>query len=174
MTNFVVQRLNEGSRASLLAHFLTLSVADRRLRFGRTIAPSVVAGYVDGMDFVRDAILGVHDDQALLVGLAHVAFDADPAEVALSVVPAHRGRGVGGALFARAVVQAARRGAARLCMQFLAGNIPILRIAQRFGMNIRMRGGDAEAHLDVSAQHRKQIERLPEIRALHSANGIAS
>jgi len=84
--------------------------------------------------------------------MAHVAFDADPAEVALSVVPAWRARGLGGALFAGAVAQAARRGARRLYMQFLASNTPIARIAKRFGMVIRVRGQDGEAHLDVSAQ----------------------
>jgi GNAT superfamily N-acetyltransferase len=167
MNAYTIQRLDAGARASLLAHFLALSMADRRLRFGRTIAPSVVAAYVDGMNFARDAILGVLDEKALLVGLAHVAFDADPAEVALSVIHSHRGRGIASALFASAVVQASRRGVLRLFMQFLADNTPILRIAQRYGMDIRMRGGDAEARLDVPAQHRKQIGPLAEILSLH-------
>lgn len=174
MTTFAIRRLNDGARDSLLAHLLALSVADRWLRFGRSLAPSAIAAHVDSIDFARDAIVGIHDDQDLLVGAAHVAFDTDPAEVALSVLPAWRACGLGSVLFATAVAQAARRGVARLYMQFLASNSPILRIAERFGMDVRLRGRDAEAHLEVFALRRKQIGTLPEIVSLHAANRIAS
>ncbi len=157
MTQFALQRLDERARASLLAHFLALSVSDRWLRFGRSLAPTALASYVDRIDFGRDAILGIHDDQDLIVATAHVAFDSDPAEVALSVVPAWRAHGLGRALVAGAVAQAACRGAARLYMQFLAANVPILRIAERFGMAIRLCGRDAEAHLDLSLATQETI-----------------
>jgi GNAT superfamily N-acetyltransferase len=163
MATFAIRRLHDGARASLLAHLLALPLPDRWLRFGVALAPSAIAAYVDGIDFARDAILGIHDDQDLLLGAAHVAFDGGPAEVALSVVPSWRARGVASALFAAALAQTAGRGVARLCMYFLTGNTPILRIAQRFGMNVRLRGRDAEAHLEVSAQHGKQILTAGEI-----------
>jgi GNAT superfamily N-acetyltransferase len=126
------------------------------------------------MDFGRDEILGIVEDQQLLVGVAHAAFDADPAEVALSVVPAWRGRGVGNALFASAASRACERGVARLYMQFLSGNAPILRIAVRFGMAIQLRGRDAEAHLDLSAIHREQIGTRAEIVPLQLITTMAS
>ncbi len=148
-TTIVIRRLQLDARASLLAHYLGLSVTDRWLRFGHSLPATALASYVDRMDFGRDAILGVYDDQQLLVGVAHAAFDADPADVALSVVSAWRGRGIGAALFASAVAHATRRGLARIAMQFLSSNAPILRIAERFGMTVRRNGRDAEAHLDL-------------------------
>src|SRR5258708_37797677 len=84
---FAIQRLNEGVRASLVAHFLALPMRDRSLRFGAALAPTVIAKYVDGIDFDRDAVLGLHDDRLALVGVAHVAFVDDLAEVGLSVLP---------------------------------------------------------------------------------------
>ena len=143
-----IERMHAEARAPLFAHFLALSAADRRLRFGRPIAESVIASYVDGIDFTRDTILGVRDDQSQLVGVAHLAFDSDPAEVGLSVVPGYRKRGIASALFGSAVARA-RSYVRGIYMLFPAINTPILRIAQRFGMAVRFRGGDAEAHLDV-------------------------
>ena len=85
VTPRAIERMHAEARAPLLAHFLALSAADRRLRFGRPIAESVIATYVDGIDFTRDTILGVRDDQSQVIGVAHMAFDGDSAEVGLSV-----------------------------------------------------------------------------------------
>ena len=144
-----VQRLNEGLRATLVEHFLALPMKDRGLRFGTALAPRVIAAYVDGIDFHRDAVFGVHDDRLVLVGAAHVAFGDDVAELGLSVLPAHRCRGIGGALFKRAMAHARNRCIPRLFMHFLSGNAPILRIARRFGMDIVARASEADAHLKL-------------------------
>jgi GNAT superfamily N-acetyltransferase len=136
MMTVAVQRLNEGVRAALVAHFLALPMKNRCLRFATLLAPRVIAAYVDGIDFGRDAVFGVHDEQSALVGVAHVAFEDDLAELGLSVLPAHRSRGVGGALFNRAVAHVRDRCIPRLFMHCLSGNAPIMRIEQRFGMDI--------------------------------------
>jgi GNAT superfamily N-acetyltransferase/uncharacterized protein YjiS (DUF1127 family) len=149
--SFAIQRLNEGIRATLVAHFLALPVKDRCLRFGTALAPAVIAAYVDGIDFVRGAVFGVHDDRLALVGVAHMAIEDDLAEVALSVLPMHRGRGVGSALFKRAVAHARKRCIPRLFMLFRSENAPIMRIAQRFGMRIVAGSGEARAHLKLQA-----------------------
>jgi len=149
MMTLAVQRLNEGVRAILVAHFLALLMRDRSLRFGRALAPTVIAAYVDRIDFDHDAVFGILDDRFVLVGVAHLAFEDDHAELALSVLPTHRGRGVGSALFKRAVAHARSRCIPRLFMRCLSGNAPIMRIAQRFGMDIVAGGGNADAHLEL-------------------------
>src|SRR5262245_23734498 len=115
----VVHRLNESARAALRVHFLALSSEDRRLRFASTLSAESVIAYVDGIDFDRDAVFGVRDDSLRLVGVAHVAFGDDVAELGLSVLPAHRGHGVGSALFDRAVAHARNRFVGRLYMNCL-------------------------------------------------------
>jgi GNAT superfamily N-acetyltransferase len=143
-----IERMHADARAPLLAHFLALSAADRRLRFGRPIAESVIASYVDGIDFARDTVLGVRDAQSQVIGVAHMAFEGDSAEVGLSVLPGYRKRGIASALFGSAVARA-RCYVRGIHMLFPAINAPILRIARRFGMAVRFSSGDAEARLDV-------------------------
>jgi GNAT superfamily N-acetyltransferase len=156
MMTFAIQRLNEGVRASLVAHFLALPMKDRRLRFGAPLAPEVIAAYVDEIDFDRDAVLGLHDDRLALVGVAHLAFVDNLAEVGLSVLPAHRGRGVGSALFKRAVAHSRSRCIPMLFMQFLSGNVPIMRIARKFGMAIVAGGRDVNAYLELQPAYRAE------------------
>jgi GNAT superfamily N-acetyltransferase len=145
--NVAVQRVNEDMRAALTAHFLALPVTDRRLRFCTPLAPQVIAAYVDRIDFRRDAVFGVHDERLALVGAAHVAFEADRAELGLSVLPAHRGRGVGDALFSRALAHARNRRIPALVLHFLLGNAAMMHIARKFGMDIVARDGEARARL---------------------------
>jgi RimJ/RimL family protein N-acetyltransferase len=76
-----------------------------------------------------------------------VAFGDDLAELGLSVLPAHRGRGIGGALFERAAAHARNRFIPRLFMHCLKENAPIMRLARRFSMDIVTDLGDADAHL---------------------------
>jgi len=146
-----VQRLSAGARAALATHFLALPPADRRLRFGSSLCPEGIAAYVDHIDFDRDAVFVVHDDRLALAGVAHVAFGEGLAELGLSVLPAHRGGGVGSALFERAVAHARNRFVPRLFMHCLKENAPIMRIARRFGMGIVTNAGDADAHLELPA-----------------------
>jgi GNAT superfamily N-acetyltransferase len=147
MTKIAVLRLNEGSRIALTDHFLALSPEDRRLRFGSSLAPDALAGYVAAIDFERDAVFGVHDERLTIVGAAHAAFSGGNAELGISVLPAHRGRGVGTTLFERAAEHARNRFVPRLFMHCLSENAAILRIAQRAGMDIVTEAGDADAHL---------------------------
>jgi GNAT superfamily N-acetyltransferase len=147
-----IQRLNEGQRTALVAHFLALPMADRYLRFGTPLGAAAVALYVDRINFARDAVFGVHDGRLALVGAAHVAFADGVAEVGLSVLPAHRRQGVGSALVKRAVAYARQRLVPRLFMRFLRDNAPIMRIARKFGMNIAARAGDADAYLELQTE----------------------
>ncbi len=144
-----VQRLIGGVRAALAVHFLGLTAEDRRLRFGSSISTEAIAAYFDGIDFDHDAVFGVHDDRLALVGVAHVAFAHDLAELGLSVLPAHRGRGVGSALFGRAVAHARNRCIPKFFMHCLTENVPIMRMAQRFDMDIVTSAGDSDAHIDL-------------------------
>jgi len=156
--SFTIDRLHAGARSIIASHFLALSVRDRYLRFATSVSPQLVAKYVEGIDFVRDAVLGVHEttvrleDPGALIGVAHTAFEGDLAEFGVSVLPAHRGQGLGGALFERAIAVARSRGVRRLWMQFLAHNVPIMRIARKVGMRVVPGGVHACAHLDLSGR----------------------
>lgn len=157
---FAIQRLDASARASLVAHYLALPLADRYLRFCTAAPPQVIAAYVDGIDFDRDAVLGsegtMGDDPSRRApaGVAHIAFEDDLAEFGVSVLPAHRQQGLGVALLERAVGHARSRGMRRLWMQYLAHNAPIMRMARRFGMAIVAGGSHFYARLDLRPARR--------------------
>jgi GNAT superfamily N-acetyltransferase len=142
-----VQRLTEASRPGLERHFLSLGPEDVRLRFGVAIAAAAIVDYVARIDFDVDAVLGVHDDVLSLVGVAHVAFTGDLAELGVSVLPGHRGRGIGSALLARAAEHVRNRFVTRLFMHCLAENKAMLHIARKLGMTICVDTGEADAFL---------------------------
>ena len=144
-----IHRLSRDSRPTLVAHFLSLPPKDRWLRFGTGLAPRVIADYVEWIDFTRDTVFGVQDDTLALAGVAHVAFDGQRAELGLSVLPEHRHRRVGDALFRRAVLHARNRSIPEIFMQFLSSNIAMRNIAQRFGMDIVSRGIEVYAYLGL-------------------------
>jgi GNAT superfamily N-acetyltransferase len=143
----IIRQLDSGARKALTAHFLALSTADRRLRFGTPVGAAAVGRYVDGIDFERDAVFGVHEEE--LIGVAHLALRGRDAELGLSVLGAHRGRGIGSALFGRAATRARNRSMSALVMRALHGNAPIIRLARRFGMEIIRVGDETEARLEL-------------------------
>ena len=144
-----VQRLNERARAGLAEHFLNLLTEDRRLRFGSSLSSDGIVQYVDRIDFDRDTVFGVHDLSLVLVGVAHLGFQDDHAELGLSVLDGHRGLGVGSTLFERAAAHARNRSVPRLYMHCLRENAAVVHIARKFGMQIVAEAGEADAHLEL-------------------------
>lgn len=146
-TNIPIQRLSASAHDAFLAHLLALGPEDVRLRFGTPLAADAITAYVDRIDFDVDTIFGVHGDALELVGAAHLAFAGDLAELGVSVLPHARGRGIGGALVARAAEHARNRLTPRLYMHCLAENAAMIKIARRAGMAVVIEAGDADAHV---------------------------
>jgi GNAT superfamily N-acetyltransferase len=149
MSTIHVHRLTETARPKLLDHFLRLDPEDIRLRFGSPLGSEAIAAYVQGIDFDTDAVFGVYEDELELAAAAHVAFGPDGAELGVSVLPGHRSRGIGSALFARAVEHARNRFVTRMYMHCLSENAAMMHIAKKSGMNICVDTGEAEAFLKL-------------------------
>ncbi|MEW5887735.1 MAG: GNAT family N-acetyltransferase [Pseudomonadota bacterium] len=135
---------------ALRRHFLALPPDDLRLRFGRILSEAALLAYVDAIDFGRDAVFGVVDEDLELLGVAHLGVLGEAAEFGVSVLPGHRGRGIGSALFERCATYARTHGIARLFMHCLAENQSIMRIARRAGMDVVLQAGEAEGQLELS------------------------
>ena len=143
----VARELSRLERGKLVAHLLALGTEDRRLRFGLAISDVSVADYVERIDFGRDAVFGVFDEELNLVGVAHVARAEDHAELGVSVLPAHRGRGIGGTLLERSQAHARNWGIGMLFMHCLSENAAMMHLARKQGMRIAAASGEADAHL---------------------------
>jgi len=160
--SIAIERLNESTRAILALHFLALPAADRYLRFAGAVTPEIIARYVDGIDFNRDAVFAVHpaaigdESRGALAGVVHAAFPDDIAELGISVLPTYRGQGLASALAKRAIAYARSRGMRGLSMQLLRENAPMLRIALKLGMTIVDRGMDLFALLELLGRNRRR------------------
>ena len=143
-----VHVLGTADRDALHEHFTGLSAHDLRMRFGRSPDATWLRLYVEGVDFGRDAVLGVREG-ATLVGVAHVALFDGAAELGLSVLASHRRRGIAAALFDRGVLHARNRGVVELFIHCLAGNEAMRRIARNAGMRVLVEGADADAWIEL-------------------------
>ena len=145
--NLPIQRHGERARASYASHLSALPRDDVRLRFGAPLGREGIDAYVARIDFDTDAVFAAHDDRLAPTGVAHVGIVDDTAELGVSVLPGHRGRGLGSALVARACEYARNRRIGRLWMHCLSENAVMMRIARRAGMAIVVDTGEADAWL---------------------------
>ncbi len=140
-------RLRRTDRAALAEHFLALDADDRRLRFGAVLSDDAIRHMEERIDFDRDELFGVADDDLRLTGVVHVAFYPKMAEFGLSVLPEARGLGVGNALFERAVTHLVNRSVREVFVHCLNENAAMMHLARKHGMHIVRDGGEADARL---------------------------
>ncbi len=146
----IAERLRSSDRERIQNHFLQLNADDRRLRFGGARADESIIDYVQSIDFGRDGVFAVSDDELRLIGVVHIAHgpQADsPAELGLSVLESARGLGIGNALFARATMHLRNRAVREVIIHCLSENAAMLHLAQKHGMELLRDGADSEARL---------------------------
>jgi RimJ/RimL family protein N-acetyltransferase len=141
-------RLRDSERAVLADHFISLDGEDRRLRFGSNISDEGLREYVSRIDFERDGVFAVHDDEgSRLLAVIHVALSSTSAELGLSVALEHRGQGLGSALFLRAVNHLRNRGMREVFVHCLTENGAMMHLARKNGMRIIAAGSETDARL---------------------------
>src|SRR2546423_2551443 len=145
----LITELTRLARPALERHLLALGAQDRRLRFGTALSDDGIRAYAGRIDFERDAVFGVFDDDLALAGAAHLARDAGHAELGVSVLPERRRRGLGGALLARAHLRARNWRVNKLFMHCLTENATMMHLARRQGMRIVAEQGEADASLEL-------------------------
>jgi RimJ/RimL family protein N-acetyltransferase len=159
-----VKALSERDRRRLLMHFLDLDDSDRLLRFGNVLADEVITRYVQRLDFSRDAVFGVFDNDLSLVGVGHLAFaprealpilsratrKARVAEFGVSVSATARRSGIGSRLFERAAIHCRNEDVDTLYMHCLSSNKTMIHIARKAGMEIHRDYGEADAYLKLT------------------------
>lgn len=153
-TSVLIRELTSGDFNRLERHFLALGEEDRLLRFGQAVSDDVILRYVKSIDFSRDAVFGVFDDNLALVGVAHVAHlpvseNGRVAEFGVSVLESARGKGIGSRMFERAVINCRNKHLDTLYMHCLSRNARMMRIAKKAGMKINYAYGEADGYLSL-------------------------
>ncbi|HXZ09860.1 MAG TPA: GNAT family N-acetyltransferase, partial [Paraburkholderia sp.] len=158
----LVRELTAVDRERLLAHFLSLDTDDRLLRFGQIVPDHVIENYVRAIDFSRDTVFGVFDNQLKLVGVGHLAYlpaegDKRTAEFGVSVLESARGQGIGTKLFERAAIRSRNTHVSMLYMHCLSRNSTMMHIAKKSGMKIEYAYGEADAYLTLKPADQSSI-----------------
>ncbi|MFO1271718.1 MAG: GNAT family N-acetyltransferase [Rubrivivax sp.] len=173
-----IRALAARHRPRVLDHLLTLSPADRHLRFGHVASDSQIARYVDQIDFDTDEVFGIFNRRLEVVAMAHLARLAGDgngrsAEFGVSVAAGARGRGWGRRLFEHAVLHARNRGVDTLLIQALVENAAMLHIARAAGAQIEASGPDAVARLKLPPEDlASHVEELVEHQAAEWDYGV--
>ena len=139
---YAITLLPATDRTRILQHFLALDESDRALRFGVASDDDAVRRYVDGIDFDESAVLAASDGDGTLIGVAHLAFGGEAAELGLSIAPTARERGLGLALSTAALRTAEARGAREFRLHCSASNVGMRRLAESLGMETTTEGSD--------------------------------
>ena len=144
----VVQKLKGSESAEVVRHLRELSAVDRVLRFGAAANDAAIERYVGSIDFGRDALFGVFEPEATLVGLAHLALrrDNSGAELGVSVAPHRRGGGYGYALLSVAAAHAGKLGLRKLYLHSLDDRV-MVHLARKAGMTVVRKNTEVDAHL---------------------------
>jgi RimJ/RimL family protein N-acetyltransferase len=158
----LVRELTAVDRERLLTHFLALAEDDRLLRFGQIVPDHVIENYVRSIDFTRDTVFGVFDNQLQLVGVGHLAYlpaegDKRTAEFGVSVLESVRGQGIGSRLFERAAIRSRNTHVTTLYMHCLSRNSTMMHIAKKAGMKIEYAYGEADAYLTLPPADQSSI-----------------
>jgi RimJ/RimL family protein N-acetyltransferase len=158
----LVRELTSVDRERLLTHFLALDADDRLLRFGQIVPDHVIENYVRAIDFSRDTVFGVFDNQLQLVGVGHLAYlpaegDKRTAEFGVSVLESARGQGIGTRLFERAAIRSRNTHVTMLYMHCLSRNSTMMHIAKKSGMKIEYAYGEADAYLTLKPADQSSI-----------------
>jgi len=158
----MVRVLTSADRDRLLGHFLALGNGDRLLRFGQAAPDYVIEKYVRSLDFTRDTVFGVFDQQLELVGVGHLAYlpadgNGRTAEFGVSVLESARGQGIGSKLFGRASIRSRNTHVTTLYMHCLSRNATMMHIAKKSGMKIEYAYGEADAYLSLEPADQSSI-----------------
>lgn len=150
----LIRELTSADRHQLFQHLASLDNDDRLLRFGQVVSDAIIEGYVSGIDFSRDTVFGVFDDNLHLIGAAHVAMLPENgservAEFGVSVLAQARGQGIGSRLFERTAMHCRNKHVKTLYMHCLSRNATMMHIAKKAGMDINYAYGEADAYLTL-------------------------
>lgn len=146
-----VKSLSALELAKYEAHLLRLSPQDRHLRFSGFVSEKSIREYIRTIRLLQDAVKVIYDDDLNVVAAIHIILfeDGKCAEIALSVEPHMRGKGLGHELFKSAVKWVRARSVERIYSMCLRDNKPMVKIALSEGMALYHDSLETEAYLEI-------------------------
>lgn len=144
-------RLKSCDHQHFVRHLRALDQDDRRARFGVAMSDDRLAHVVAEMDFDLGTHLAIPDSQGELIAVVQIGHPSDgAAELALSVAPEWRRRGLAGLLFGEALRRANRTRIARFIL--VHGHPAILGLAALHRLAVCYRHTEQQIVVELGAQ----------------------
>jgi ribosomal protein S18 acetylase RimI-like enzyme len=143
-----VRQLDGADLSAMAQHLLRLAPADRQARFLRYPTDKAIADYATGLDLSCTVLIGAFDWRNRMIGLAeaHPTDVPHTVEIAVSIDPAFRRRGLGRHLVGRALALAFARGAQSAEFFFAPDNRALARLVVGLGGRFGPDVGQALIH----------------------------
>jgi ribosomal protein S18 acetylase RimI-like enzyme len=141
-----IRLLGRGDMRQVERHLLALDMRDRRARFHAAVSDWMITAYVSQLDPKRVVLVGaVGRATGRLIGLAeaHPAASPHTVEMAVTVEPPCRRRGLGQRLVAQALARAFASGAETAEFLFTHSNAALAGLAAALGAKVDMPRGYA-------------------------------
>lgn len=139
-----LERTYAGWAPDLTAHLLGLEPAGRRLRFLHAASDAGIRKFCATS---RPAVILSAVEDGRVIGLCELHASGGSAEIGISVEAAHRGRGIGGALFSAALDEARTQGISDITVIYDRKNTAVRRLCQTHGASIRWADGEERARI---------------------------
>ncbi len=134
-------------------HLKRLSPEERLLRFDFVISDEQIHHYVQNIN-VQDIVIGLFSSNQV-IGAAHLSvskhesFEAGKIELGISVETEYQGLGLGTDLMYAAMTIGEHEGFKKLEILCQSQNLPMIRIANKFGAVIKNDHGHTYAYIDL-------------------------
>lgn len=150
--NYIIKRLNNSHREKVSSHFKRLDVESLRSRFCSFMNESAIELYVSRIDFNKNGIFGIFNDDLDIIGVGECVIDeSNKAEVAFCVEITYQNQGLGGKLLERIVRFAKAREKTHLEMLCLRSNQKSQYLAKKFGLKVKhSMDGETLAIIDMN------------------------
>ena len=130
-------------------HLLELNSEDRLLRFCGITNDTHIESHINHLNDAPHDIIGVFDKERI-IGCCFIGwYSSTVTELALSVLPQYRNRGIGMRTLKRAMHFVSSKGAKTIYLVFMYNNTSIHRLAKKLGMTVMRNGQDVEAHRET-------------------------
>jgi GNAT superfamily N-acetyltransferase len=169
-----VRTLSQHEELPLLRdHLLRLDSESRRDRFNGFLDDSFIEHYAEKC--ANDGtVIVAYMENGMVRGAAelHPPEQDELPEVAFSVEPCVRRRGVGSVLFKRVISEARWRGYRRLRVTTGAQNRAMRALASKFGAHLVFRHGESTGTIDIKPQSQAEITKLAVDAPLAAARAV--
>lgn len=142
-------RLSDKDSHLVLEHFKTLTDASLRSRFGFSPSSTTLNVYIEFMFKGQSRVFAAWEGERV-IGLAHLSIEKSSAELGISILDGHQGKGIGRILIEQCLVECDKENVREMLLLTVAHNFKVLRLLRSYPHTIKSGLDGCMAAIDVT------------------------